>query len=82
MINKRNWKIVKEVFMYNQQLKTNDVHSWEINSGEALYNCYRRMWGVFWVLKKQMTQSDYDKLVIRVEHDGYDFDSLYKRVNF
>ena len=79
---KRNWKIVKEVFMYDKQFKTGDVMLYHIKSGEPLYNCYRRKWGVFWVLKKQMTKDEYNKLVTRVQHDGYDFDSLYKRVNF
>ena len=77
-----NWKIVKDVFMYEKQLKTKDVHNWEINPDEPIYNCYRRTWKLFWVLKKQLTQYGYDNLVKRVNNDGNDFDSLYKRVNF
>ena len=82
MLKRIKWKIVKDVFMYDSQLKTNDIHVWEIEIGMPIYNCYRRLWGIFWVLKRQMTQREYDNLVNRIHQDGYDFDSMYKRINF
>ena len=54
----------------------------KIENDEAKYYCYRKYWFFFWILKRILTQQNYDRLCENVKFDGHDVRKLFNHVNF
>ena len=85
-----NWKIVKVNYIDQDKLikkltnyyisPTQDYG--DIHLGDPLYFCYRKKWGLFWKLRRILTQSGYNRLCNNVTRDGHNVRELYKHINF
>lgn len=76
------WKIERINYISKSQLKTDDIISMHVNVGDHIYNCYKRKLWFFWVLRRQLRDNEYERLVKVVTDDGHDIRKLYKHVNF
>jgi len=78
----KNWKIKRIYYISSFDLKTNDISSSTMCTGQHVYNFYQRILWVFWVLRRQMRDEDYFRLKQNVETDGKNIRELFIHSNF